>query len=213
MKIRYFIIASLVILSINVSNAQTKLGLKINPAIISQRVSFDSDSWSVGKGSSAFNISAMLFADIAISENYFFSTGLGYTSKRVNLKATPEYGATTYSKRYNIQYVQLPATIKMYTNEIALDKKLYFQVGPLFEIAVHNKETNKDLKIIDKFQPFDISLLFATGVEIQLAPQTSVMLGINYTRGLVNIAKDSAEGIDKATIKNDLYSLEMAIRF
>jgi hypothetical protein len=210
---KYIIVASLVILSINVSNAQTKLGVKINPAIITQRISFESDTWLINKGPNAFNVSATLFADIELSENYFFTLGIGYTSKRINLKTKPLNDATTYSKSYNVQYVQLPATLKMYTNEIALDKKLYFQVGPLFEIAVHNKETNKDFTIIDKFQPVDVSLLFAAGVDIRLAPQTSIMLGINYTRGLVNIVKNPAEGINRLTVKNDLYCLEMAVRF
>jgi hypothetical protein len=93
------------------------------------------------------------------------------------------------SKGYNVQYVQIPATLKLYTNEIALDKKLYFHFGPLIEVAVHNKETNQDVTIIEKFQPVDISLLFAAGLEIQLAPQTAMQLGFNYTRGLINVAE------------------------
>jgi hypothetical protein len=210
---KHLIIASLVILSVNVSHGQTKLGLKLNPAIITQRLTFPDDSSSIKKGPNSFNLSVMLFADIGITQNYFFNTGIGYTSKRMNLEYFQQDGVSTESKGYNVQYVQIPATLKLYTNEIALDKKLYFQFGPLIEVAVHNKETNQDVTIIDKFQPVDISLLFATGLEIQLAPQTAIQLGFNYTRGLINVAKSAAEGAEGMVIKNDLYSIEIAVKF
>jgi hypothetical protein len=210
---KYLIIASLVILSVNVSLGQTKLGLKLNPAIISQRVSFPEDSSLVKKGANAFNLSIMIFTDIGITQNYFFNTGIGYTSKRLNLEYSQSDDALTESKSYNVQYVQIPATLKLYTNEISLDKKLYFQFGPLIEVAVHNKETNRDVMIIDKFQPVDISLLFAAGLEIQLAPQTALQLGFNYTRGMMNVVKDSVEGTEGLVIKNDLYSIEIAVKF
>lgn len=210
---KHLIIASLVILSVNVSHGQTKLGLKLNPAIITQRLTFPDDSSSIKKGPNSFNLSVMLFADIGITQNYFFNTGIGYTSKRMNLEYFQQDGVSSESKGYNVQYVQIPATLKLYTNEIALDKKLYFQFGPLIEVAVHNKETNQDVTIIDKFQPVDISLLFATGLEIQLAPQTAIQLGFNYTRGLINVAKSAGEGAEGMVIKNDLYSIEIAVKF
>lgn len=210
---KYYIVASLVILSINVSKSQSKLGIKLNPGIISQRISFQNDMAVVQGGSNAVNLSAMLFADLSLGQNYYFGTGVGYTSKRVNLLYQQSVNASTQSKGYNIQYIQLPATIKMFTNEIALDKRLYFQFGPLFEIAVHNRETNKSVSIIREFQPLDISLLFATGLEIQLAPQTALMFGVNYSRGLINIVKTPAAGLNNLIIKNDLYSLEMILKF
>lgn len=210
---KHLIIASLVILSVNVSHGQTKLGLKLNPAIITQRLTFPDDSSSVKNGPNSFNLSVMLFADIEITQNYFFNTGIGYTSKRMNLEYFQQDGASTESKGYNVQYVQIPATLKLYTNEIALDKKLYFQFGPLIEVAVHNKETNQDVTIIEKFQPVDISLLFAAGLEIQLAPQTAMQLGFNYTRGLINVAKNSSVGAEDMVLKNDLYSIDIAIKF
>ena len=210
---KHLIIASLVILSVNVSHGQTKLGLKLNPATITQRVTFQADSSLVKKGSNSFNLSVMLFADIGITRNYFFNTGIGYTSKRINLEYFPQYAASSESQSYNVQYVQCPATIKLYTDEIALDKKLYFQFGPLIEVAVYDKETNQDVTIIEQFQPIDISLLFATGLEIQLAPQTAIQVGFNYTRGLINVAESISEVAGGIEIKNDLYSIEVAVKF
>lgn len=210
---KYLLVASLMILSINVSKAQTKLGIKLNPGIVNQRISFQNDTAAVSGGPNAANLSAMLFADFPIGRNYYFGTGVGYISKRVNLISQNPGDISSNSKGYNIQYVQLPATVKLFTDEIALDKRLYFQFGPLFEIAVNNKETNPQVTVVREFQPMDISLIFATGVEIQLAPQTALMLGFNYTRGLINIVKNPASGFNDLSIKNDLYSIEIIVKF
>ena len=210
---RNLIAASLVILSINVSNGQTKLGLKLTPGIITQRISYINDNNSVGNGANAFNLTAILFTDIEMSPNYFFTTGIGYTSKRMNIKLKRQGEINTLSKNYNIQYIQIPATINLYTNEISLDKKLFFQFGPLIEIAVHNKENNNEISIIDKFRPLDVTLLFATGLQIQLAPQTAIKIGISYRRGLINVVKSPADGIEDLIIKNDVYGLDLALKF
>ncbi len=210
---KFIITASLVILMLNASIAQTKLGLKLSPSIITQRITQSNDSISVTNGSKAFNPSLTLFAEISFSENYFFTTGIGYISKRVNLKVTTPGFNTTQNKSYNTQYIQVPATLKLYTNEIALDKKLYFQFGPLIDIAIHTKESDGNFNVIKKMQPIDISLLFASGLQIQLAPQTSIQIGINYTRGLINIISKDAINDDGFIIKNDLYGIDIAVKF
>jgi hypothetical protein len=210
---KYLLVASLVILSINVTKAQTKLGIKLNPGIIHQRISFQNDSATIQGGPNAVNLSAMLFSDFPIGQNYYFATGVGYISKRVNLVARQDGDISAQPKSYNIQYVQIPATIKLFTNEIALDKRLYMQFGPLFEIVLNNKETNPQMSVVREFQPLDISLIFATGIEIQLAPQTALMLGFNYTRGLVNIAKATETAFNGLNIKNDSYSIELVLKF
>lgn len=209
---KYFIAASLVILVVNASIAQTKLGLKLTSSIITQRISQEDDSISINNGSNAFVPSMTLFIDLPMSKNYFFSTGVGYISKRVNLKVNEPDDNSSNSKSYNIQYVQIPATLKLYTNEIALDKKLYLQFGPIFDIAVHTKETDQALSVIKEFTPIDVTLLFGAGLEIQLAPNTAMQIGINYSRGLVNIVSESSvpEGM---SVKNDLYGIDIAVKF
>jgi len=210
---KYFVAASLVILAINASVAQTKLGLKLTSSIITQRISYDNDSIGITNGSNAFIPSVTLFADIPLSKNYFFSTGVGYISKRINLKANLSNDINPYSKSYNIQYVQIPATLKLFTNEVALDKKLYFQFGPIFDIAVHTKEKNQSLSLINEFRPLDVTLLFGAGIELQLAPNTAMQIGINYSRGLVNIVSDADFDDEYLIIKNDLYGIDVAIKF
>ena len=209
---KYYIATSLAILVINASIAQTKLSLKLTSSIISQRVSHSDDTISISSGSNAFIPSVTLSADIPLSNNYFFSTGLGYISKRINMKIKIPEDNISHSASYNIQYLQLPATLKLYTSEISLDKKLYFQFGPIFDIAIHTKESNTNFSVINKFQPVDITLLFGAGIEFQLSPNTAVQLGINYSRGLVNIVSESAMAND-LSVKNDLFGIDIAIKF
>ena len=200
------------ILVVNASIAQTKLGIKLTSSIISQRISSPDDFIEVEHGANAFIPSPALFADLPLSRNYFFSTGIGYISKRVNLKVHSPFEISSQSKNYNIQYLQIPATLKLYTNEVALDKKLYFQFGPVFDIAVHDKEKDKNISVIDEFNPLDITLQFGTGLELQLAPNTAVQLGISYGRGLINIVRSNSINED-LSVKNDLYGIEIAVKF
>ncbi len=210
---KYLIAASLVILNINASIAQTKLGLKLTPSIITQRIFNTHDSVGINSDSNSFTPSVTLFADFPLGRNYYFGTGIGYISKRVNLSIIRIDTESSQSKSYNIQYIRIPAILKLYTSEVALDKKLYFQFGPLIEIAVHNKETNQSLEIIEKFRPVDVTLLFGLGMEFQLAPQTALQVGINYSRGLINIAQETVFGNDNLVIKNDLYGIDIAVKF
>jgi len=210
---KYFITASLVILMLNASIAQTKLGLKLSSSIITQRITQSNDSIAVNNGSNAFNPAVTLFVDLPLSNTYYFSTGIGYISKRITFEVSGPDINSTQNKSYNTQYVQLPASIKLYTNEIALDKKLYFQFGPLIEVAIHTKENDNNMLVIQKMQPVDVSLLFATGIEIQLAPQTSMQIGVNYTRGLINVVSKTAISADNLVIKNDLYGIDIAVKF
>ena len=210
---KYFISASLVILILNASFAQTKLGLKLSSSIITQRVTYTDDSISIGDGSKAFNPSLMLFTDLPLSYNYFFSTGIGYISKRVNLKVSNSDVNSTQNKSYNTQYIQFPAILKLFTNEVALDKKLYFQFGPLVEVAIHTKENDENMNVIKTMQPIDVSLLLAAGLQVQLGPQTSMQIGFNYTRGLINTVAESGIPIDNLIIKNDLYGIDIAVKF
>lgn len=210
---KHIFAAILVILLINTSHAQLKLGLKLTSSIITQRVTNPSDSLSIGGGSNAFNPAATLFADLPLSDNYYFSTGLGYISKRVNLDVVNPDDNVSREKKYNIQYVQIPATLRLFTNEISLDKVLYFQFGPIVEIAVHSKEHDNSSTLISDFQPVDVSLLFAGGIQIQLAPQTALQVGIHYTRGLINTVKEVTPELDGLIVKNDLYGIDLALKF
>lgn len=210
---KYFISASLVILIINASIAQTKLGLKLTSSVITQRITQSNDSIGISKDSNSFNPSIALIADMPVSAKYFFSTGIGFISKRVDLNVDEYYPDLMHTQSYNIQYIQLPVTLKLFTDEVALDKKLYFQFGPIIEIPIHFKENDQNFQVIKTIQAIDITLLFSAGLEIQIAPQTSIAIGLSYQRGLINIVKETGFPDESLVIKNDLYGIDFIIKF
>ena len=112
---------------------------------------------------------------------------------------------------FKLQYLQIPATLKAFTNELALDTRLYFQFGVLPEIKIHEEDTD-DTTPITKFRTFDFAVLAGFGLEYRLGVSSTIFGGISYTRGLVNAAADTYEGRD-FVLKNDLVSLDLGIKF
>ena len=53
----------------------------------------------------------------------------------------------------------------------------------------------------------------ALGVEFQLGPHTALQVGLNYSRGLINIVKEASYDEMDLVIKNDLYGIDIAIKF
>src|SRR5690606_23475062 len=98
-----------------------KLGLKISPSLVSNRVKHSADDMSVAKDGLALRPALGLIADFPLLDNYYFSTGLSYMPKTVRLTANPINGPS-YTNKYTTQYLQVPITIKLLTNEIDIDK-------------------------------------------------------------------------------------------
>jgi hypothetical protein len=117
---------------------------------------------------------------------------------------------------YTLQYVQIPFTLRMYTNEISTDMKVYFQVGGTFDVKVDSK--NKKIAyagdpVITKFSRFDASVLAGAGVELQMGSETYLMAGIRYQRGLINSASKYDNGIQSFKLNSDFISLDLGIKF
>ena len=137
--------------------------------------------------------------------------GIGYTSKRMNLKVNSLYGNLQYTNTYHLQYIQLPALFRLYTSEVALDKRLYFLFGSVIEVLIHRRETNPEVPILEYIVPIDIPLYLGMGMEIQVGARTAIRIGANYQRGLINVRDLSPIG--GHVIKNDIYALEFAVKF
>ncbi len=205
---KYLVILTILV-SISYAKAQTELGLKISPLLSVNRAADDDDALSVSADGVGFRMSFGPIVDIYLKENYYFSTGLFYTPKRAGVVVS-EAG---FSKKedYKLQYLQVPATLKLYTNELALDKRLYFQLGGIAELKIHEKNDESDI-YIEKFRPIDFSVMAGLGLEYRLGVSSSIFGGISYTRGLINAASKRLDDAD-FSIKNDLVSLDFGIKF
>lgn len=217
-------ITLLVILPLMVSlgaTAQSKLGLKFSPAISTNRISLVDSLYDVEPESSAFKFSMGLIYDHELTETYYLSTGLIFVPKRVafNAGVEQEYaGDTTYAgnamESYRLNYLQIPISLKLFTNEVQPDTRVFFQVGLAPEIKVFSEPEEEDYDLIAEFKTFDSTILFGGGVEYRAGINTTLFGSVTYQRGLSNVIKKETIGFqEELFIRNTIVSFDLGIKF
>uniref|UniRef100_UPI00404AD1F1 porin family protein n=1 Tax=Fulvivirga sp. TaxID=1931237 RepID=UPI00404AD1F1 len=194
--------------------SQYKIGFQFSPILSSNRIDFTSDDYDLETDGTGLKISTGPFVDIQLTDNYYVNVGVFYASKRVGIEARDKVntGTPPTKEEYDLQYVQIPVSMKLYTNEVSLDKRIYFQFGAALEFNVEEKL--KDNVIVEDFRLFDTSLLAGLGMEYQIGTSTMVFGGISYHRGLVNIISESVDGLGgDLAMKNDYIALDLGIKF
>jgi hypothetical protein len=204
-----FILLLLLVISYTGAQAQVKLGVQLSPTLSFNRI--DDDEALIGTNNDGVGgrLMAGILADYMFQENYYVSSGLFFTPKRVGLKTS----TNSVEEAYRLHYLQIPATIKLFTNEIALDTRVYFQAGFTLEIKILEDNISDDANLITDFKPIDSSLLLGTGVEHQFGYSTIVFGGFSYRRGLVNVVKSTDATLGDLIIKDDLFSLDLGVKF
>jgi hypothetical protein len=195
--------------------SQLRIGLNFSPAISINRVFEDKDStFDYSPNGAGIRFIAGPELSFMIGKNYAFTTGLWYAAKRAGITIKDKISGKETEETYNLQYIQLPATLKLFTNEIATDMRLYFQIGGTADIKLATKEKKINVTPdIVKFRPFDTSILAGVGIEYQLGENTYLLGGLRYTRGLINSATRFEDAVNEFRINNDLISIDMGIRF
>jgi hypothetical protein len=232
------------------AQAQLKFGLKIAPTVAYSRVNDNSKQDVVETGGTdgtdlkytgdgaGIGFSGGLILDYYLKPNYAVSSGVLYTVKKANVD-----GGALGTINWNLQLIQIPVTMKLYTNELIPDMKLYFQLGGCLDFVIAQKQ--KDFKpkppvvAFDgaPFRAFDASIIRGAGVEYRVAESTTLFGGFSYNRGLLNMITNygafnennlseaalgtlvSREGgkISKATdrysLRMDMVSLDLGVKF
>lgn len=211
------------------ASAQFEIGLKVSPAITNLRAESTGEN-SFASAGSKLSFGGGLVVDYFFGENYAFSTGLMVAGKGgtisyndfVNGVSGPQ---TTFKQEMTMQYLELPATVKLFTNEIATDTRLYFQVGGSVNVPIGTRiEGNKffkdpatgiENKASDYVYFIDADAIAGFGAEYQLAKSTKVFGGLSYHRGLVDIDHyfESNRKFKDVTIKNSGFALDLGIKF
>ncbi|MEP2773683.1 MAG: porin family protein [Fulvivirga sp.] len=216
MLLRKILLIAILAVVATPSFAQFTLGLKFSPTLSTNRIDASSDSTSFGSDGTGVRVALGPIADIEIRENYFLSTGLLFVSKRVGVEATTNNNAneqTTFKEEYSLQYLQVPITLKLFTNEVALDKKIYFQVGGTLDFNINEEPKSQDNFLIEDFLIFDSSLLIGMGMEYKVGVNTVLFGGLTYQRGLVNAINEHAPLDGDFSLKNDYISLDLGVKF
>ena len=207
--------------------AQIEVGIQFSPNISINRIDgLDKDgkvqNYTVNKNKSGMRFSAGPVVDIFLSDNIALSTGLFFTIKRASMEFSfedPTAGKTVFDPVINLQYIQAPLAIKMYTNEIASRMQLYFSLGGTLDIKIAENLQNRQSVDFDKefAKLVDAGLFLGAGVEKGIGQSNKVFMGFTYNRGLVNVlTKDYHQVINrknKIIFNNDLISLVAGFKF
>lgn len=239
MKKNFLILFACMFFSFSASAQGFKLGLRFAPNIAMNSVEDKlTDSVDFSNDGAAIRYSAGLIGDFFFAENYAFSTGFWYTVKRsgININRTDTRIGGTHHVVSNLNYIQIPVSLKLYTNEIAEDIKMYFQVGGTLGVKTGEKQlkfepkpaiTGEDAPEIKKpdnpsgYSGLDFGLLLAAGAEMRMGENTNLFGGISFNRGLINsISKkgpfnypDLGNVRSRVANINSLLSLEVGLKF
>ncbi|MDB5263044.1 MAG: hypothetical protein JWQ14_2325, partial [Adhaeribacter sp.] len=110
--------------------AQWEIGIKLTPSIASNRV-VAPDDLGFKSLNAKTHFGGGVIADYFFRENYALSTGIIYNTRGAGVSYLDPNSSSNQRKsdEFAIQYLEIPITLKLYTNEIGTDMKLYFQAG------------------------------------------------------------------------------------
>ncbi|WP_197088600.1 porin family protein [Rufibacter radiotolerans] len=205
--------------------AQVEIGVKVSPSVTSTRT-IAKDQYNFKNEGAGVGFGLGVIADYFFGTNYAFSTGLLYNVKggevSYSYKGPNDLDKKPYSDDINLQYIEIPVALKLFTNEVATDTRVYFLAGgslnTLLAAKVNDKKVDNDSgdKFTKRFNTFEIGALLGAGVEWQLGESTKVFGGLSYQRGLTDVDDDFYSGIfedNKVELKNNTFSVDLGLKF
>jgi hypothetical protein len=203
--------SALILFSVSISEAQVRFGFKAAPNISFNRIDSDAGNTDFNTDGVGLRFQLGPIFDFEFKENHYFSTGIIFTSKRSAFAADSAGAAPSrYTEDYSPQYLQVPLTLKLFTEEIGLDKKIYFQFGGTIDFMTNNE--GEDENIVQSFRFIDLNSLLAIGLEYGIGINTKLFGGLIYQRGLLNVINDNIYG-DNFKLRNDFVGLELGVIF
>ena len=194
-----------------------QLGLQLSPNI--SWINPDSEGLEYENKKAGFSYG--LIGDFNISDNYAFSTGISifsaggeisYPDRQEISGIGNQAGRTTANIR--LKYIQIPLTLKLRTNEIGY-MKYYGQFG--FGAAFnYDASADKEFKYLsttisedavdygNEINLFRASLIIGLGAEYNISGNTSLIFGLSFDNGFINIlSKDIYKADDNGSADNN----------
>ena len=195
--------------------SQTKLGLKFSPLFSSHKISLKSDQLDISSGKTSTRLSIGLIVDHPLTETYLLNSGLIYLPKRVSINLIEEGSGSTPKnpfESYDLNYLQVPLSLKLFTNEIAPDISIFFQVGLALEFKIFDQALKEDYDFISKFRFFDTAAIIGAGIEYRLGVNTIFFAGSSLQKGLVNVVSQTNPDYP-LFIRNQVVSIDIGMKF
>ncbi|MFT4659885.1 MAG: hypothetical protein ACI8XB_000135 [Patiriisocius sp.] len=190
--------------------AQDDRPFRIGFAILPSASSIKPEGEIFTKNSGKFGFAYGLLAEFNFGAgNYAFASGLminslGGTINNTNYH-TGDTSVTSFGvveEKYSLQYIQIPLTLKLKTNEIGyltyfgqFGLDLGFRIKSKADITgVYDFETIKetDINISEDIQPIRSALNVGAGVEYNISADTYLVTSIIWNNGLTNLFKKKA---------------------
>ncbi len=210
---KIFVIITVLLATAFSSNAQSEqkfhFGLKASPSL----AWVSTDSKGATSEGTKLGFGYGLITEFNFSDHYAFATGIDVNYRGGKMKFSSEStsgGVTTTSiltSSLTIQYIELPITLKLKTNEIGyLTYFLQAGISPGLNIRAKAdnstavqingspiqtlSEDNVDIK--DQINNFNLSMILGGGVEYTLSGSTVLLVGITFNNGFLDVF-DSSE--------------------
>ncbi len=216
-----FLISALCFIVFFTAEAQTKIGLKFSPFFSTNRVNLryndlSQDTLDITKDQTFTRFSLGLIVDQSLTDTYVFSTGIVFIPKRIGFTVEPENGAffSPITEAYNLQYLQLPVSLKLFTNEVLPDLSIFFQVGAGAEFRIFDSPVEETYNFIEEFNPFDLSVILSAGTEYRAGVNTVLFADVSYQRGLLNTVKTTTVPLpENFSIRSTVIMIDLGIKF
>lgn len=199
-KIIFFsilMISTLAVVAQDESNVH--FGLKAAPSFAWLRT----DSKNFSTNGSKFGFSYGLMTEFNFTKRYAFATGIDVAYRGGKLKSiVTDSMTTTIEQAMTLQYVELPLTLKLKTNEIGY-LTYYLQIGVSPGVNIRSKADVKTstqyngtttsasedgIDIKKDINSFNLSMIIGGGVEYTLSGSTTLLLGVQFNNGFMDIA-------------------------
>lgn len=162
-----------------------------------------------------------LMSDFEFAENYCFGTGLTITSINGTgslLNYQPYHagvnGDAAYDVKFKMQYLQIPLTVKLKTDEVDEIKwfgqfglTTDFRISARQDVEQNNNQLADHVSATDRTKFFRAGMIIGGGAEYRLSGKTSLVGGLTYNNGLTNIAAKGQE------VKNHYVGLNIGVFF
>lgn len=166
-------------------------------------------------------------ADITLTENYFIKTGfnidyqnakLRYEEQRNLSETDPALTLGTLDRKYKLQYLEIPITLKMRTNKFG-EFAFYGEIGfgAAFNLKAkaqdkfyyNNSTLDSEADINDEITLMKGSLIVGAGLEYFIDESTTIVTSLIFSNGLTNILNGNTTIEPIAKQRGHLYSMQL----
>jgi hypothetical protein len=223
-----FLFFSIVAMSQETDDQGLHFGLKASPSL----AWFKTDTQGLESDGSKTGFIYGVIAEFKFAQRYAFATGIDVDYRGGKFKTVDhlktislEDSVVSQSASYNLQYIELPLTLKLKTNEIG-SITYFMQIGVAPGIAIRAREnydatsqtTNAGtvstttasvdkVDILDDINNLNVSMILGAGIEYTLSGATVLLAGIQFSNGFTDVFDGDAK------VNSNYLALNLGILF